>query len=87
MLIPPVDFMVCGFSCKSVSAENSSRGDHHSCIPEGSGQTGQTFQALCRYLHRHLPRFVLCENVGGLLKSIGGRPPQITAVSREHHMF
>ena len=42
--VPAVDVFVAGFVCKSVSTENTQRGDYGECIDDGTGQTGETSQ-------------------------------------------
>ena len=49
-------------------------------MSDGTGQTGVTFHGVCKYVERFQPKFVICENVGGLLKRSLGAEPQILAV-------
>ena len=78
--VPVVDVFVAGFVCKSVSTENTQRGDYVECIDDGTGQTGETFQGVLGYARRFRPKLVICENVAGLLKRNRGRNPQIHSV-------
>ena len=78
--VPVVDVFVAGFVCKSVSTENTQRGDYGECIDDGTGQTGESFQGVLGYARRFRPKLVICENVAGLLKRNRGRNPQIHSV-------
>ena len=44
--VPPVDILVAGFVCKSVSVENNQREKYANCIKEACGLTGETFQGI-----------------------------------------
>ena len=78
--VPGVDLLIAGFVCKSVSVEYRDRGKTGTCVSDGTGQTGVTFHGVCKYVERFQPKFVICENVGGLLKRSLGAEPQILAV-------
>ena len=78
--VPVVDVFVAGFVCKSVSTENTQRGDYGECIDDGTGQTGETFQGVLEYARRFCPKLVICENVAGLPNRNRGRNPQIHSV-------
>ena len=80
--VPAVDVVIAGFVCKSVSTENNERKDHSECINRGTGQTGATFRGVRNYIRRFKPRVVICENVEGLTRRIGGKAPQIQNVMK-----
>lgn len=79
--VPPVDVVVAGFVCKSVSSENNNRVRFKHCIDEGSGSTGVTFSGVQAYVSWAKPSLVICENVVGLTKRNGGQEPQIESVA------
>ena len=78
--VPRADLFVAGFVCKSVSLENCSRKDHGDCIADATGKTGETFSSVIRYCAKYRPRMVLCENVEGLSRRVGGRAAPINDV-------
>mmetsp|Transcript_20109 Transcript_20109/g.45100 ORF Transcript_20109/g.45100 Transcript_20109/m.45100 type:complete len:434 (-) Transcript_20109:266-1567(-) len=80
--VPTVDLIIAGFVCKSVSTENNERDKYASCIDLATGQTGETFSGTAAYIKRHSPKLVICENVEGLAKRIGGTEPQVFSVMR-----
>ena len=82
LAVPAVDLFVTGFVCKSVSTENVQREQHASCITDGSGKTGATFEGLRQYVEGCRPRLVICENVSGLLKRARGCEAQIHHVRK-----
>ena len=81
--VPPVDLFIAGFVCKSVSAENAQRAEFADCIARSSGLTGETFRGVQLFCQEFQPSIVICENVSGLVKRIGGSEPPIEAVERE----
>jgi site-specific DNA-cytosine methylase len=81
-LVPEVDLVFAGFSCKSVSRQNNGRTDNAACITEATGNTGETWSGVAAYLQRHRPAMVLLENVCGLKDRIKGEESQLTDVLR-----
>ena len=80
--VPAVDILIAGFVCKSVSCENKHRDTSSSCIDDVTGSTGITFNGVWQYVKLMRPALVICENVEGIVKRIGGRPPPIHAVMK-----
>ena len=60
-----IDGLVCGFSCKTVSLRNPKR--QRKCIQNAQGDTGVSFLMLCEHIYRKRPRFLLLENVRGIM--------------------
>lgn len=81
--VPPVDILVAGFVCKSVSVENNQREKYANCIKEACGLTGETFQGIIQYVEKYQPAVVICENVEGLTKRNRGAEPVINHVKEE----
>ena len=56
----------CGFSCQSVSKQNSNNKDYEGCCTTGVGESGMTYKASNVYIGKHLPMVLFLENVGDL---------------------
>lgn len=67
-----VRFGSAGFSCQSRSAANQSRAKNVNCVQNGEGKTGESFEAVRRYLERHHPDCFMLENVPGLAQTVKG---------------
>jgi len=80
--VPPVDVVIAGFVCKSVSLENNERKLYSNCINEVCGQTGLTFDGMMGYVQKFRPSLVICENVKGLTTRNKGNEPVINDVKR-----
>ena len=65
VIIPRVDILIAGFSCKDLSDLNN-----HSAEGgiNGDGSTGRTFQGVVNHVERHRPQIVLMENVYNIAK-------------------
>ncbi|CAK0790294.1 unnamed protein product [Prorocentrum cordatum] len=81
--VPPVDILIAGFVCKSVSLENNERNKYANCIKEACGFTGITFQGMIQYVQQFQPAVVICENVEGLVKKNRGLEPVVNHVKDE----
>ncbi len=62
-IIPSVDILTAGFSCRSCSKLNSSSSLNKGCVRQGTAETGQTFACVRQYMERKQPRLVILENV------------------------
>lgn len=80
--VPPVDIVVAGFVCKSVSLENNEREKYSNCIMQSTGATGITFDGMMGYVKRYHPSLVICENVKGLTTRNKGQEPVVMDVKR-----
>ena len=85
MEAPSVDLFLAGFVCKSISTENVERTRYATCILDGSGSTGSTFEGVRNFVASKRPPLVIFENVEGLLKKIAKADPQIWDVQRTLH--
>lgn len=64
--VEAVDLLVAGISCRDASLLSSRRSERLTCVADGSGTTGSTAAGLLAYVRRHLPPFIIVENVVGL---------------------
>lgn len=62
-ILPTVDIVVAGFSCKDASRASIHHGSRLDVVSTGGGTTGRTFQALLRVVAKLRPGLVLMENV------------------------
>ena len=58
---------VSGFSCKDLSKLNKARDAGRSSLPDRSGTSGATLDALMRFVTAHMPPILVMENVDDLL--------------------
>jgi site-specific DNA-cytosine methylase len=70
--VPHVDVWIGGFSCKDKSKLNVNRGQHSSCVQDGTGTTGSTFKFACDYLRANRPQAIVLENVPELANKAKG---------------
>ena len=61
-----VDLLICGFSCKTLSGENTAKSG--TCISTGTGSTGETWTWTSDVIKTMKPKVVLMENVIGLVQ-------------------
>ena len=68
-VVPSVDVVIAGFSCKDVSILNKHSARNKGCVLEGSLRTGGTFEGVRHYCEISRPGIVILENVTALLNS------------------
>ena len=64
-----LDILFAGFSCKSFSVLNTSRGE--ASVTNKKQSTGKTLEGVRRYVKAHAPRAMVFENVMGMLQETG----------------
>ena len=60
-MVPKVDIVSAGFSCKSKSKLNKGRGSFRNCVQHEDGETGTTFAHTKKFVEKKRPRVVLGE--------------------------
>ena len=63
MKLSPVDVIMGGFECDSISACNENANDNRHCIEKGTDKTGSTAVALLKYIKDFRPAIAIMENV------------------------
>lgn len=68
-VVPKVDILTAGFSCKSKSSLNKNRSAFRHCVEREEGDTGVSFGHTKRVVERKRPRVVILENVMDLAEN------------------
>ena len=66
-VVPFVCILIAGFVCTSRSKLNKNSKHNTTCVEDGTGNTGITFEALFAYIALALPKMVILENVMEIL--------------------
>ena len=50
IIVPGCAILIAGFPCQSKSSLNRSRGEHNTCVQEGTGKTGLAFHDIIMHI-------------------------------------